>query len=67
MRVVLDVENSVTKRNGKDHMDPFEPSNELVQVGMLNADDHKQRWIVNLNHDEAKDTTGKGRNFIQQV
>ena len=67
MRVVLDVENSVTKRNGKDHMDPFEPSNELVQVGMLNADDHKQRWIVNLNHDEAKDTTGKGRKFIQQV
>ena len=67
MRVVLDVENSVTKRNGKDHMDPFEPSNELVQVGMLNADDHKQRWIVNLNHDEAKDTTGKGRKFVQQV
>ena len=67
MRVVLDVENSVTKRNGKDHMDPFEPSNELVQVGMLNADDHKQRWIVNLNHDEAKDDTGKGRNFIQHV
>ena len=67
MRVVLDVENSVTKRNGKDHMDPFEPSNELVQVGMVNADDHKQRWIVNLNHDEAKDSTGKGRKFIQQV
>jgi DNA polymerase I-like protein with 3'-5' exonuclease and polymerase domains len=67
MRLVLDVENSVTKRNGKDHLDPFEPSNELVQVGMLNADDHKQRWIVNLNHDEAKDTTGKGRKFIQQV
>ena len=67
MRLVLDVENSVTKRNGKDHMDPFEPSNELVQVGMLNADNHEQRWIVNLNHDEAKDTTGKGRKFIQQV
>ena len=67
MRVVLDVENSVTKRNGKDHMDPFEPSNELVQVGMLNADDHKQRWIVNINHDEAKDVTGKGRKFVQQV
>ena len=67
MRLVLDVENSVTKRNGKDHMDPFEPSNELVQVGMLNADNHDQRWIVNLNHDEAKDTTGKGRKFIQQV
>ena len=67
MRLVLDVENSVTKRNGKDHMDPFESSNQLVQVGMFNADDHKQRWIVNIDHDEAKDTTGKGRKFVQQV
>lgn len=67
MRLVLDVENSVTKRNGKDHMDPFESSNQLVQVGMINADDHKQRWIVNIDHDEAKDTTGKGRKFVQQV
>ena len=67
MRLILDVENSVTKRNGKDHMDPFESSNELVQVGMLNADKRDQRWIVNLNHDEDKDTTGKGRKFVQQV
>jgi DNA polymerase I-like protein with 3'-5' exonuclease and polymerase domains len=67
MRLILDVENSVTKRNGKEHMDPFEPSNELVQVGMLNADKRDQRWIVNLNHDQDKDTTGKGRKFIQQV
>jgi DNA polymerase I-like protein with 3'-5' exonuclease and polymerase domains len=67
MRLILDIENSVTKRNGKDHMDPFEPSNELVQVGMLNADKRDQRWIVNLNHDEDKDTTGKGRKFVQQV
>mgnify|MGYP003632364888 CR=1 FL=1 len=31
MRLVLDVENTVTKRGGKKHLDPFEPTNSLVQ------------------------------------
>ena len=56
MRIVLDVENSTTKRNGKDHMDPFEINNHLVQVGMVNADNHDELHIVNIDHDEAKDT-----------
>ena len=67
MRLVLDVENSVTKRNGKDHLDPFEPTNELVQVGMVNADNTKELHIVNINHDEAKDTSGSGRKLVQDI
>ena len=35
MKITLDVENTVTKRDGKVHMDPFEPENTLVMVGML--------------------------------
>ncbi|MEC7112414.1 MAG: hypothetical protein VXW72_02665, partial [Candidatus Thermoplasmatota archaeon] len=35
MKLTLDVENTVTKRDGKTHMDPFEPNNTLVMVGML--------------------------------
>jgi len=35
MRTVLDVENTVTKRDGKLHLDPFEPTNSLVMVGVL--------------------------------
>ena len=35
MKITLDVENTVTKRDGKIHMDPFEPDNTLVMVGML--------------------------------
>ena len=38
MRLVLDVENTVTNRDGKLHLDPFESNNHLVQVGMLDAD-----------------------------
>jgi len=67
MRLVLDVENSTTKRNGKDHMDPFEIDNHLVQVGMVNADNHDELHIVNIDHDEAKDTSGAGNKLVQDI
>ena len=35
MKVTLDVENTVTKRDGKIHMDPFEQENSLTMVGVL--------------------------------
>ena len=35
MKVTLDVENTVTHRDGKMHLDPFEPSNSLTMVGVL--------------------------------
>ena len=35
MKITLDVENTVTKRDGKMHLDPFEPENTLVMVGIL--------------------------------
>ena len=35
MKLILDVENTVTKKDGKMHLDPFEPSNKLVMVGYL--------------------------------
>ena len=35
MKLTLDVENTVTTRDGKLHLDPFETENELVMVGWL--------------------------------
>ena len=35
MILTIDVENDVVKRGGKIHMDPFEPDNKLVMVGIL--------------------------------
>ena len=67
MRLVLDVENSVTWRDGKIFNDPFEPTNTLTQVGMVNADNHDELHIVNIDHNEAKDTSGKGHDLIQSV
>ena len=35
MKLTLDVENTVTTRDGKLHLDPFETENELIMVGCL--------------------------------
>tara|TARA_R110001606_G_scaffold384729_1_gene547800 strand:- start:985 stop:3033 length:2049 start_codon:yes stop_codon:yes gene_type:complete len=67
MRLVLDVENSVTWRDGKTFNDPFEPSNTLTQVGMVNADNHEELHIVTLDHNDYKDTSGTGRELVQRV
>lgn len=67
MRLVLDVENSITKRDGRDHIDPFEPLNSLTQVGLLNVDNQEELHIVTLDHVEYKDKSGLGRAFVQQV
>jgi len=55
MKLTLDVENTVTERNGKMHLDPFEPSNTLVQVGMLS--DQGDEMIITFDHSEVNPTT----------
>ena len=64
MILTLDVENTVTKRNGKMHLDPFEPNNTLVMVGML--DDHMNETIVTFDHAEHQPTTD-GRRIVQDA
>ena len=58
MRLVLDVENTTTKRNGKTHMDPFEVNNFLVQVGTKNVDVPSERHLLTFDHVEYTDRSG---------
>jgi len=60
--LTLDVENTVVKRNGKLHLDPFEPENTLVQVGML--DDLGNESIITFDHSEQSPTP-EGRYRVQ--
>ena len=46
MKLVIDVENTVTKKNSKTHLDPFEPTNKLVMVGI--RDDHANTYIYDM-------------------
>ena len=64
MKLVLDVENTVTNRDGKMHLDPFEPTNSLVMVGML-MEEGKEVQVV-FDHAE-KSNTLNGTNLVQNA
>tara|TARA_Y100001963_G_C6786615_1_gene453150 strand:- start:46 stop:195 length:150 start_codon:yes stop_codon:yes gene_type:complete len=49
MKLTIDVENTVTDRDGKKHLDPFEPTNSLVMVGCLN--DKGEAHLFNMDRD----------------
>mgnify|MGYP003113137484 FL=1 len=46
MKIILDVENTATTRNGKMHLDPFEPDNKLVMIGILKEDGQEQLYNI---------------------
>jgi len=52
MKLTLDVENTTITRNGKLHLDPFEPENSLTMVGMLT--DQGVERIVTFDHSEVE-------------
>mgnify|MGYP003133651004 FL=1 len=62
--LTLDIENTVTKRNGKIHLDPFEPENTLVMVGML--DDLGNEALVTFDHSEHPPTQ-EGAQIVQRL
>jgi len=62
--LTLDVENTVTKRDGKLHLDPFESGNTLVMVGML--DDLGNEAIVTFDHAEHP-PTDRGAQIVQDL
>ena len=61
MKLVLDIENTVTKRNGRTHLDPFEKNNSLVMGGMK-AD--VGETIMTFDHRE-KEHTKNEREIVQ--
>jgi len=64
MIVILDVENTVTKRDGKKHFDPFEPTNSLVEVGVLPLDGEPRTFV--FDHVEHK-STGAEHSQVQAM
>ena len=63
MKLTLDIENTVTKRGGKMHLDPFEPENSLTMVGMLT--DQGVERIVTFDHSEV-DADEHGHVLVQE-
>tara|TARA_R110000772_G_scaffold81857_1_gene173905 strand:+ start:1313 stop:3394 length:2082 start_codon:yes stop_codon:yes gene_type:complete len=67
MRFVLDVENTTQKRGGKLFLDPWEPDNHLVNVGVRDVDDGTNPLTFDLQHKEYVDQTGIESKRIQRV
>ena len=63
MKLTLDVENTVTKRDGKLHLDPFEPENTLVMVGMLT--DQGEEFSITFDHSECEPSYN-GHKIVQE-
>ena len=63
MKLTLDVENTVVKRGDKTHLDPFEPENTLVMVGMLT--DQGEEFIIIFDHSECEPSYN-GHKIVQE-
>ena len=64
MKLTIDVENTVTHRDGKLHLDPFEAGNSLVMVGLLW--DSGEEKIVVFDHSD-KEPTENGHKIVQDA
>ncbi len=63
MKLTLDVENVGQNRDGKKHLDPFEPDNSLTMVGMLS--DTGEEKIVTFDHQDVEPTPN-GHAIVQE-
>jgi len=66
MKIILDVENTTTKRDGKLHLDPFEPDNSLTLVGVQDhlSDDSK---VFVFNHLEKEITDDSAYGELKDI
>ena len=53
MKLTLDIETNTQKRDGNLHLDPFEPDNSLVMVGMKT--DTGEEYVYTFDHVESTD------------
>ena len=68
MKVVLDVENTVTKRDGKLHLDPYEPTNSLVMIGIqVEGEEPKHYTFDHIEYDCKYEYRKKDCDEIQAI
>ena len=66
MKLTLDVENTVTHRDGKLHLDPFETDNKLVMIGCLTDNGKEQLFHMDDLDDNLYSIT-RVRSNIQEL
>ena len=54
MKIVVDVENTVITRDGKLHLDTYEPTNKLTMVGIGDANGNGEPQVFTFDHAEKE-------------
>ena len=68
MKLVLDVENTVTHRDNKIHMDPFEPDNSLTMIGVLTDQGVEQHFpFDHEEHLSKRDYSARVQWFLDEA
>ena len=67
MKIILDVENTTTKRDGKLHLDPFEPDNSLTLVGIMDHINQDDKTIFVFDHNEKTIEDDDAQQRLQRV
>ena len=67
MKIILDVENTTTKRDGKLHLDPFEPDNSLTLVGIMDHINQDEKTIFVFDHKEKTIEDDDSQQRLQRV
>ena len=67
MKVTLDVENTVTERDGKMHLDPFEPENSLTMVGILTDQGYEACYPFDHKEATGHDYSERVQWFLDQA
>ena len=68
MKLVVDVENTVITRDGKLHLDPYEPTNTLTMVGVGDAHGSGEPIVFTFDHAEMHaDRTDKLKSLLEDA
>ena len=68
MKIVVDVENTVITRDGKLHLDPYEPTNTLTMVGVGDAHGSGEPIVFTFDHAEMHaDRTDKLKSLLEDA
>ena len=67
MKIILDVENTTTKRDGKLHLDPFEPANSLTLVGIMDHIREEEKTVFVFDHKEKTIEDDAAQTRLQKV
>ena len=68
MKLVVDVENTVITRDGKLHLDPYEPTNTLTMVGVGDANGNGEPIVFTFDNAEKQpDGTSKLKRLLEDA